>query len=63
MRAALSIGTLRATRCNPVILAFYRRLVEAGKPKQVALVACRHKLLTIFNAMVKHQAFWQAQAA
>ena len=63
VRAALYMGTLRATRCNPVILAFYRRLVEAGKPKKVALVACMHKLLTILNAMVKHQALWQAQAA
>ncbi len=63
VRAALSMGTLRATRCNPVILAFYRRLVQSGKPKKVALVACMHKLLTILNAMVKHQALWQAQAA
>ena len=57
------MGTLRATRCNPVIAAFYQRLVQAGKPKKVALVACMHKLLTILNAMVKHQAPWQAQAA
>jgi transposase len=63
VRAALYMGTLRATRCNPIILAFYRRLVQSGKPKKVALVACMHKLLTILNAMVKHQALWQAQAA
>jgi transposase len=63
VRTVLSMGTLRATRCNPVILAFYQRLLEAGKPKKVALVACMHKLLTILNAMVKHQAPWQAQAA
>jgi transposase len=63
VRAALYMGTLRATRCNPVIAAFYQRLVQAGKPKKVALVACMHKLLTILNAMVKHQAPWQAQAA
>jgi transposase len=63
VRTVLYMGTLRATRCNPVILAFYQRLLEAGKPKKVALVACMHKLLTILNAMVKHQAPWQAQAA
>jgi len=63
VRPVLYMGTLRATRCNPVILAFYQRLLEAGKPKKVALVACRHTLLTILNAMVKHQAPWQAQAA
>ncbi|HEV2458162.1 MAG TPA: IS110 family transposase, partial [Ktedonobacterales bacterium] len=47
VRAALYMGTLRATRCNPVIAAFYQRLVHAGKPKKVALVACMHQLLTI----------------
>ena len=36
-------------RQNPVIRAFYRRLVAAGKPKKVALVACMHKLLTILT--------------
>jgi len=61
VRAMLYMATLRATRCNPVILAFYSRLVEAGKPKKVALIACMHKLLTILNAMAKHQAHWQAQ--
>jgi transposase len=63
VRAALSLGTLRATRCHPVIRPFDDRLLAAGKAKQVALVACRHKLLTILNAMVRHQTPWQAQAA
>jgi transposase len=63
VRAALYMGTLRATRCNPVIAPFYQRLVQAGKPKTVALVACMHTLLTILNAMVKQQTSWQAQAA
>jgi transposase len=63
LRAVLYMGTLRATRCNPVIRLFYNRLLAAGKAKQVALVACMHKLLTILNAMLKHQTPWQAQAA
>jgi transposase len=63
VRTALYMGTLRATRCNPPIQAFYKRLLAAGKAKKVALVACMHKLLTILNAMVKHQTSWQAQAA
>ena len=57
------MGTLRATRCNPVIRRFYERLLALGNAKKVALVACMHKLLTILNAMLKHQAPWQAQAA
>src|SRR5262249_16788111 len=50
VRTALYMGTLRATRCNPAIQPFSDRLVAAGKAKKVALVACRHNLLTILNA-------------
>jgi transposase len=61
------MGTLRATRCNPTIQAFYERLLAAGKAKKVAVVACRHKRLTTLNAMRRamrrHQTPWQAQAA
>ena len=63
VRTALYMGTLRATRCNPVMQAFYERLLAVGKAKKVALVACLHKLLTILNAMVRRQTPWQAQAA
>lgn len=59
VRAVLYMATLRATRCNPVIQAFYQRLLDAGKLKKVALVACMRKLLTVLNAMVKHQTTWQ----
>ncbi len=58
VRAALYMATLVATRFNPVIRAFYQRLLEAGKPKKVALTACMRKLLTILNAMVKHGRLW-----
>lgn len=63
IRAALYMSALVATRCNPVIRAFYRRLCEAGKPKKVALTACMHKLLTILNAMIKHRTPWQVDHA
>ena len=59
VRAILYMATLSATRCNPVITAFYRRLLAAGKAKKVALTACMHKFLTILNAMVKHGTPWQ----
>jgi transposase len=59
VRAALYMGALVATRCNPLIRAFYRRLLAAGKPKKVALVACMHKLLTILNAMLRSQTAWR----
>jgi transposase len=55
------MSTLVAVRYNPVLKAFYQRLCAAGKAKKVALTACMRKLLTILNAMVKHQKPWQAQ--
>jgi transposase len=58
VRPVLYMVTLAAIRCNPVIQAFYRRLLAAGKHKKVALVACMRKLLTILNAMVKHRTPW-----
>ena len=45
-------------RSLQVLKDFYTRLVEAGKPKKVAITACMRKLLTILNAMVKQQAHW-----
>ncbi len=54
------MGALVATRHNPVIKAFYERLLAAGKEKKVALTACMRKLLTILNAMIRHQTKWQA---
>jgi transposase len=58
VRAALFMAALVATRCNPVIRAFYHRLRAAGKPKKVALTACMRKLLTILNAMMRTNTTW-----
>ena len=58
VRSALYMSTLVATRHNPVIRGFYQHLLAAGKPKKVALTACMRKLLTILNAMLKHQTPW-----
>ncbi len=58
VRGALYMATLVATRRNPVISAFYQRLLGTHKPKKLALTACMHKLLTILNAMVRRQTRW-----
>ncbi|MBI5119040.1 IS110 family transposase, partial [Candidatus Poribacteria bacterium] len=63
VRAALFMGALIASRHNPVIRDFYKRLVDAGKPKKVALVACMRKMLTILNAMVRNNTRWSSQYA
>ena len=47
------MAALVAIRHNPVIHAFYERLLAAGKPKKVAIVACMRKLLTILNAIAR----------
>ena len=53
VRTALYTPTLVATRYNPTLRAFYRRLVAVGKPHKVALIACMHKLIHIANAMLR----------
>ena len=47
-----------ASRWNPVIRVFYRRLRDAGKPPKVAQIACMRKLLTILNAMIRDGRRW-----
>jgi transposase len=61
VRAALFIGAMVAARHNPVLKAFRDRLVAAGKPKLVALVATARKLVTILNAMIRDNQPWQPQ--
>jgi transposase len=63
LRASLYMGALVAARHNPVLRTYYQRLRDAGKPSKVALVAVMRKLLTIVNAMMKHQLQWQPQSA
>jgi len=54
VRAVLYMGALVASRHNPAVRDLYQRLLAAGKPKKLALVACMRKLLVILNAMLKH---------
>jgi len=59
VRGALYMGALVASRFNPVIKAFYQRLLAAGKSKKLALVACMRKLLVTLNAILRDQTPWQ----
>jgi transposase len=58
IRQVLYMAAVAATLSNPVIRTFYQRLRAQGKPAKVALVACMRKLLTIMNAMLKHNTPW-----
>ena len=60
VRAVLYMAALNASRFNPAISRFYRRLIEAGEKPKIALTACMRKLLGILNAIVKNQTPWQA---
>ena len=60
---ALYMAALVAARHNPLLARFYQRLRAAGKPGKVALVAVMRRLLTIINAMIKHQSAWRPEAA
>jgi transposase len=62
VRCGLYMATLVATQHNPVIRAFYERLLKRGKPKMVALVACMRKLLVIINAMIRDDKLWEDPA-
>jgi transposase len=59
VRSALYMAALVASRRNPVLKAFYQRLISFGKPKKLALIAVMRKLLTILNAMVRDNKRWQ----
>lgn len=59
VRSALYMAALVAVQHNPVITAFYERLLARGKAKKVALIASAHKLLFILNALVTQQQVWQ----
>jgi len=60
VRSVLYMATLSAVRHNPAIKVFYDRLVNKGKPKKTALVACMRKIVTIANSMIKNNEDWNS---
>ncbi|MCB8878576.1 IS110 family RNA-guided transposase [Acidisoma silvae] len=63
VRAKLFMATWVARTHNPIIRASYERLIAAGKPRKVALVACMRRLLSILNAIVKTKTPWNSNLA
>ena len=63
VRCVLYMAALVASRHNPVIRAFYQRLLAAGKARKLALTAAMRKLLVILNAMLGPQPWSAAQSA
>lgn len=63
VRSALFLGAMVGARCNPVLKAFRDKLVAAGKPKRLALVATARKLVTILNAILRENQPWRVPNA
>jgi transposase len=59
VRNVLFMATLTAIRWNPVLKAHYHQLIQRGRPKKVAIVACMRRLLGILNAILRAQSPWQ----
>lgn len=58
IRSRLFMPTLVAVRHNPILTAYYNRLLSRGKCKMVALVAVMRKLICIMNTMAKNNQKW-----
>lgn len=59
VRTALYMGAVAAIRCNPSFKAFYKRMLQAGKPPKLAIVAIARKLVVLANTIVKANTPWQ----
>ncbi|WP_224164851.1 IS110 family RNA-guided transposase [Vibrio penaeicida] len=58
VRTVLYMAMMSAMQCNPVFKATYTRLVQSGKPKKVAIIACVRKMVVILNSMLRDGAMW-----
>ena len=63
VRESLYTAALVGSHHNSILKEFYERLVAAGKPKKVALVACMRKLLVILNAVLRDRTLWRCSHA
>jgi transposase len=63
IRTVMFMAMMSAMQCNPVFKALYQRLVAAGKPKKMAIVACIRKMIVILNSMVRDGVFWDENYA
>jgi transposase len=58
IRTAMYMAMMSAIQCNSKFKDLYQRMVKAGKPKKVAIIACIRKLVVIINSMVRDGAMW-----
>jgi transposase len=63
VRTVLFVSMLSAIQCHPKLKPMYERMVAAGKPKKLAIVACMRKQLIILNTMMKNGTAWDPNMA
>ena len=63
VRQALYMAARTAVRCDAGMRAFRERLLAAGKPKQLVVIAVARKLLVALNAIVRDDRAWISQPA
>ena len=63
IRTVMFMAMLSAIQCNPLFKSAYHRLVEAGKPKRVAIITCVRKMIVILNSMVRDSVYWNENMA
>ncbi|WP_434929890.1 IS110 family transposase [Shewanella sp. HL-SH5] len=63
VRTVLYMAMMSAIQSNPVFKETYQRLVAAGKPKKVAIIACIRKMVVILNSMLRDGVLWEAPKA
>ncbi|KLV05127.1 transposase [Photobacterium aquae] len=63
VRTVLYMVMMSAMQCNPVFKATYQRLLDAGKPKKVAIIACVRKMVVILNSMIRDGVMWNENIA
>ncbi|EKO3440188.1 transposase, partial [Vibrio fluvialis] len=63
VRTVLYMAMMSAIQCNPIFKATYERLLAAGKPKKVAIVACMRKMVVILNSMLRDGVMWDKDSA
>lgn len=62
VRTVMYMAMMSAIQCNPVFKATYERLLTAGKPKKVAIVACMRKMVVILNSMLRDGVMWDTDS-
>ena len=63
VRTVLYMAMMSAIQSNPVFKDHYQRLVAAGKPKKVAIIACVRKMIVILNSMLRDGCMWEPPKA